>query len=300
MRPGVPIPISADETVNRSRHSNYRCPICDEPVHLRDGDCNRPHSAHDPNPINSQNGQLFVSNSSPYDCSPQRYYCKKTGLPLYLEAIGAQFQFYLELPKLDEAYNEDMIDRGIEIQTCKLIRVEPIATVPVSELSEQRKTRIPLNQVEQEYCLRHAADFRLNAIPERTSAFYDEGTFFHVRSKYSRKVSFHGEMRVNVEYYLVTQNGNIQNRSFQEVIDEHQLITNHQNYVVYFVKFKEITHKSSNFSRKFNVELVESPTEFIPILPPMVYKNGSYILTKSAIIFGENVGNSGLRETSMD
>ncbi|WP_338096129.1 hypothetical protein [Methanorbis rubei] len=289
--------ISVYDAANRPQYSKYRCPICGELVEFRNGDC-RQYFAHKRNSSIAENCPLHdVNKSSPYDKDPQGYYREKTGLPLYLEIIGDHFQFYLELPNVSKN-NRNIIDQNIEIQICKLIRLEPVATILFSELSEQKPTLIPLNQVEPEYYFKYSAEYGLNDIPKNTSAFYDGGTFFYIRSKYSRKVSFRGEIRANVEYYLVTRKEHIPNRPFLEVIDIRPLITKNQNYVVCVVKFNEVTSDSCYFARKLNVVLVETPVEFIPIWPPMLFENKSYILTESATIFGKNLCNSESFESS--
>jgi hypothetical protein len=269
------------------KNHNLYCPLCKQPVFFIPGDTQSPHFRHRPGSPIAQECEFYSSNYSTYDGLTRAYNKEKSGIPFYIEKIGNKFQLSLGLPpiSINDFPSVKDTEQSVEI---KNLTSAVLAKIDSSDLHENQITYVPLEWICREYVLSYSEEMGLlkNIWGNKTLGIPKDGAFFHINELYSKQISFNGKIYSDTEYYFVTSTKYRPEQPFIKIIEEHPLITTTvQKWVVYKLSITEITPVSCEFAENHRVRLVEPPTEYIPVWPPLIQDGNRHITNKMGMIY---------------
>ncbi|MDD2285036.1 MAG: hypothetical protein PHQ11_06525 [Paludibacter sp.] len=290
IRQGVYKGISASEMATsdqRSRNHKLYCPLCKQPVSFIPGDIQSPHFRHRRGSPIAQECEFYSSNYSTYDGLTSAYNKEKSGIPFYIEKIGNKFQLSLGLPPIssNDLLSVKNTEQSIEIRN---LNSAVLAIIHSSDLCENQITFVPLEWICREYVLSYSEEDGVlkNIWGNKTLGIPNDGAFFHINEQYSKQICFNGKIYSDTEYYFVTSTKNRPEQPFIKIIEEHPLITTTvQKWVVYKLSITELTSVSCEFAENHRVRLVEPPTEYIPVWPPLIQDGNRYTTNKMGLIY---------------
>lgn len=284
----------------------YTCPYCGEYVRYFYGPIQTPHFRHKRGSFIAKSCEKYVEGTG-YSNEGQKYnyYQKISGFPLYIRKIGEAFALFMGLFPVPE----DVIDN--EIRNSQKIELFNPSNAPLDHISLKRLvieeiTFKPLEWLYESYYLKYANSktqlFDYNWVSE-TPGISSEGALFFVSDMYSRRVAFNGKITTESNYYLaIPSYKKINGNEFLKIESVHKLAVkanNYQDWLIYKIKFTEITDKSSEFARDLHVTLVEKPKKLTPLWPPHIRIANKHIHKNECQSYYHLQSNNSIKETHL-
>ena len=256
------------------RKARFFCPECGEPVFWRSRGGNQPDMfCHYRKTETSPECEKRVNGQS------SLYLYERIGLPLSLERKRDNiFQLNFIFPPL----GEDLIDCAIKRNAKVYIsdkedgKAKQSRSIDHTNFYDDSSTMVPINFVPKEtnnYSIRIEGPDEIN---KRWSNYADGfamgGAFFSYDETGGRKIRRGDSISIKRKYYVASENFSPKHG---EIKVEKIGVLRHTNYKIYIVsidisitdtKFEEI---SNYMKERFSVQLIETPSELIPLWPPV-------------------------------
>lgn len=275
---GTEIEVSAEEFDNTyipRRTSRFFCPECGEPVFWRAaGGAHCSHFYHKVKTARSPECDKRVDGRSGLNLY------ERVGLPIFLSDIGGSFQLCMGFPALGSRLLSIASLNKVTLYI-KAGTYERSAVVTSSTFLEDTTTLIPINFIPSSaanYSVSLRASGSIYEIQHRWSDYADGfdygGAIFVQDDVNSRKVRRGDSVSPGKQYYVVSTNfsPNYPEIKYQRV---GSIRLNNTTYAVYHVEINVSSKNearfnliNSYFKRLFNVWLLETAPEIIPLWPP--------------------------------
>lgn len=269
-----------DDSYIPRKTSRFFCPECGEPVFWRAAGGTRcSHFYHKEKTARSPECDKRVDGRSGLNLY------ERIGLPLFLSHIETSFQLSVGFPALGSQLISIAAQKNVTLYI-KAGSYERSVKVTQSAFFENRTTLIPINFVpayDKNYSIDLHASSSIYEIQHRWSDYADGfdygGAIFTVDDINSKKVRRGDSISPGKKYYVVSQNfsPNYPEIKYQRVGN---IQLNNSTYDVYCVEI-DVSSKNETrftlinnyFKRLFNVWLLETAPEIIPLWPPCTLQN---------------------------
>lgn len=299
---GTEIEVSAEEFDNSyipRRTSRFFCPECGEPVFWRAAGgshcchfCHKVKTARSPECDKRVDGRSGLS------------LYERVGLPIFLSHIGVSFQLSVGFPALGSELLGIAEEKNVTLYI-KAGTYERSAKVTQSTFSENTITLIPINFIPSyaaNYSINLCASSSVYKIQHRWSDYADGfdygGAIFLMDEVNSKKVRRGDNISPGKKYYVVSKNFS---PSYPEIIYKRvgSIQLNNSAYDVYCIEIDvssknetRFTLISNYFKRLFNVWLLETVPEIIPLWPPCALQNDYVPVTVGKVHCAISSGNA--------